>query len=598
MSLRSTLLVATAMVGYFGLAMAQTAPFAIAPSAAPASREARDPAPLPMATPARTAALPRNEQGLKLVRPQQSEARPAAPAQKLVDESALRYYASEGQTARVAAEIRRLKTLSPSWQPPEDLFAARTTQVDEQRLWDLYAQGQLGELREQIEALKAEYPDYSPSVDLAAKVNSAERRQAIVAASEERDWEQVVALAMESQDLLTCREIDVLWRVAEASGSLADRDQAMTAYRYILANCDNAGQRLATVQKAALILTEEDLNKLIAAGKRGRNGGGEFDTVRLDMIRRDIGAITAGQTAPTPSERELKLIEASARSGKNANDAGLLGWYAFQAKDYAKARDWFKLGYDASKDAKLLEGHILALRNLGELAQARSLAYQNRSVGPLIRKAYIEIAATALTKPDAPPSAADEIRRIEEVVDGEKSGNGAQALGWYYFHGSKFSEARGWFEKSVSWGESEENVLGLALSMQRLGDRKDYAAFVAANKERFPAIAKLAQVDHGRVVASGKRSSGRGGGAPSGVVREAVKLYETGNYKEAAALMDRNQQRLDKGMQILRGWAHFNANNFADSEKIFKQNASAKGADHGAFLSYIANKSMAHRWYD
>ena len=42
--------------------------------------------------------------------------------------------------------------------------------------------------------------------------------------------------------------------------------------------------------------------------------GGEFDSVKLDMVRRDIGAIASGQSAPTPSERDLKLIEASARS--------------------------------------------------------------------------------------------------------------------------------------------------------------------------------------------------------------------------------------------------------------------------------------------
>ena len=603
MSLKSSLLVATAMVSYFGFAMAQTAPLVISPAGTSATRE---PQSAPAFVPARPSAAspPRAEQGFKPVRPQQDEARgrATAPAQKPVDESALNYYASLGQTARVASEIRRLKTLHPTWQPPANLFAAGSTQVDEKPLWDLYAESRFDDIKEQIEALKAEFPDYTPSLDLTSKINIAERRQALVAASQQRDWEQVVSLATDSQDLLVCREIDVLWRLAEAFASLEDKDQTLSVYRYILANCENAGERLATVQKAALVLPEDDLSKLIAAGKRGRNGGGEFDSVKLDLVRRDIGAIASGQSAPTPSERDLKLIEASARSAKGAADAGLLGWYAFQAKDYAKARDWFKLGYGASKDAKLLEGHILALRNLGEIEQARTLASHNLSVGPLIRKAYIEIAATELSKPDAPALPADELRRVEEIVEGEKSALGAQALGWNLFHARKFGDARAWFEKANKWKESEESVLGLALAMQRLGDRKAYASFIAENKGRYQAVAKLANVavsERAVISGAGQRTGRRGGGgAPPGVVRQAVKLYESGNYKEAADLMDRNQQLLDPNMSALRGWAHFQANNYQEAEKIFKKHRNVKGAEHGEFLSNIAGRSIAQRWYN
>ena len=602
MSLKSSLLVATAMVSYFGFAMAQTAPLVISPAGPPAAREPKSAAPAFAPARSQPAIPPRAEQGFKPTRQQPAEARgqAAAPAQKAVDESALNYYASLGQTARVASEIRRLKTLHPTWQPPANLFAAGSPQVDEKPLWDLYAEGRFDDLKEQIDALRAEFPDYTPSVDLTSKINIAERRQALVAASQQRDWEQVVSLATESQDLLVCREIDVLWRLAEAFASLEDKDQTLSVYRYILANCENAGERLATVQKATLVLPEDDVAKLIAAGKRGRNGGNEFDGVKLDMVRRDIGAIASGQSAPTPSERDLKLIEASARSAKGAADAGLLGWYAFQAKDYAKARDWFKLGYGASKDAKLLEGHILALRNLGEIEQARTLAFQNLAVGPLIRKAYIEIAATELPKPDAATLPADEMRRVEEIVDGEKSGLGAQALGWHLFHAKKFGDARAWFEKANRWKESEESVLGLALAMQRLGDRKAYASFIAENKGRYQAVARLAEVavsERAVISGSGQRGGRRGGGAPSGVVRQAVKLYESGNYKEAADLMDRNQQRLDPNMSALRGWAHFQANNYQEAEKIFKKHKNVKGAEHGEFLSYIAGKSIAHRWY-
>ena len=41
----------------------------------------------------------------------------------MVDESALRYYAAQKQTARMKAEIARLKRLYPGWTEPPDLDA-------------------------------------------------------------------------------------------------------------------------------------------------------------------------------------------------------------------------------------------------------------------------------------------------------------------------------------------------------------------------------------------------------------------------------------------------------------------------------------------
>ena len=37
-----------------------------------------------------------------------------------VDESALRYFARQGDTRRLEAEIARLKAIYPAWQPPQD----------------------------------------------------------------------------------------------------------------------------------------------------------------------------------------------------------------------------------------------------------------------------------------------------------------------------------------------------------------------------------------------------------------------------------------------------------------------------------------------
>jgi cellulose synthase operon protein C len=69
------------------------------------------------------------------------QASPPAAAQPQVDESALRYFASQGDTRRVDAEIARLRALYPNWTPPSDLsqlsagpVVARDPLLD-QKLW-------------------------------------------------------------------------------------------------------------------------------------------------------------------------------------------------------------------------------------------------------------------------------------------------------------------------------------------------------------------------------------------------------------------------------------------------------------------------------
>lgn len=600
MSLKSTLMLTVVAFGYFGLASAQNAPMRLDPT----MQDEQPPVPVRAALAPRDAAPPRKETGLKLQRQEAESKAPAvAAAGKAVDESALRFYASQGDTARVAAEIRRLKTLHAAWQPPEDLFTGSTVAIDEQPLWALFSAGRYEELREQVAALQLEHPGYVPSADLSGKVLVAEQRQIILSASNARDWEQVISLAMENQDLLICREVDVLWRVAEAFASLDDADRAIEVYRYILTNCDNPKERLATVQKASVALPTRSVAELIAMGKRRSGGGTEFDAVKLDLIRRSIGEVASGKGDEAPGERELKLVEASARRG-NANDAGLLGWYSYQRKEFGTARDWFVLASKASKDPKHLEGVILATRNLGELGEAERLAYDGRNAGSMIRKAYIEIVATEMTGPRATKLQPDRQARIEEVVSAEQSALGSQALGWYLYNNGQFAPARHWFERSVAWTPSEEAATGLAVAAQRLGDRKLVAETIAKYQDQYPTVAALAKLQAHAMTASsgsGRRNAGRkGGGAPSGYIKETLALYEAGKYREAAAILDRYEGRMPAGMKELRGWAHYNAQDYREAGKIFtevqKKNPS-KTAEHGQFLSEIGTKGNQHRWW-
>lgn len=70
-----------------------------------------------------------------------------------------------------------------------------------------------------------------PSSDLNTKLVPAEQRQWVVESGDGQDWHLVIDLASEAQDLLTCREIDLLWRVAEAFSGNGDASRASDVHR-------------------------------------------------------------------------------------------------------------------------------------------------------------------------------------------------------------------------------------------------------------------------------------------------------------------------------------------------------------------------------
>jgi cellulose synthase operon protein C len=104
----------------------------------PAAPPVRQPAAAPFQLPQRAAArdetpVPVQPQGgafrLQRPQPQRQAGAPATSGPPPIDESALRFYASRGEVARVASEIRRLRAAHPNWQPPADLLVEASERV-------------------------------------------------------------------------------------------------------------------------------------------------------------------------------------------------------------------------------------------------------------------------------------------------------------------------------------------------------------------------------------------------------------------------------------------------------------------------------------
>ncbi|WP_052194979.1 tetratricopeptide repeat protein [Aureimonas altamirensis] len=396
---------------------------------------------------------------------------PAPSGVPEVDETALRYFARQGDTRRLEAEIARLRSLYPDWTPPADPLAvedAGDPQLD--RMWQLYAQGQYPQVREAIAQRQTREPAWQVPADLLDRLALAEARQQLINASDLKQFETVVRLGAENPSLLTCSDVDVLWRVAAAFAQTDRPGRATDAYRYILTNCNDANERLATVQMALPLLPKSDLQKLLALERTGQNGVGEFQPVRVDIARQAVadGGSNPDETVP---QAELRLVEEAAQASDTANDPLLLGWYYVQRQGYDEARRWFSMAAEREPTAEAARGLALSLIGLRQFAEAEAAMRPYSGESTQSRSVYLAAAANLLAI-EPPVSLPQEVlaRIVQEVATGRDAAT-AEQLGWYSYALNQFQTAGQWFTTSLEWKpDGELAAFGLALTRQRLGD--------------------------------------------------------------------------------------------------------------------------------
>ncbi|WP_052003365.1 tetratricopeptide repeat protein [Microvirga sp. BSC39] len=441
--------------------------------------------------------------------PQPSESPPVNGSQPQVDESALRYFASQGDTRRVNAEIARLRALYPNWTPPSDLSqlsAGGNAAPDPiiERLWNLYREDRIAEVRAAIAERQAADSNWKPPEELVTALETVEARRRLVNASDSGQWQTVLSVATESPGLLTCTNVDVLWRVAEAFARTDQPTRTRDVYTYLLMNCANPAERLATLQKALTLLPEQQVTDLLQFEGRTGETPDDFGSIRDELARRRVERASL-DSKMTASAEDLAAVE---RLIRNTNEAGpvlVLGWYNYHHGNPARALELFKTALDRNGAAKAAEGYAMSLRALERLAEAEAFAYEWRERAPENMKIYLDI-ATALLSQDPPPRLdAQVVGRIVPAVTAQRFPDAAQALGWYSYNTEQIRTARDWFRTALGWKpEDEPSAYGLALSTQRLNERAAFNAVVARWRNRSERIADLADGTNAR---SGQRSA-------------------------------------------------------------------------------------------
>lgn len=413
-------------------------------------------------------------------------------AKPKVDEAALRYFAAQGDQRRLETEMARLRALYPDWTPPTDLSGAGPG-VDPAvvRMWAMFAQGRFAELRREIAERQTAEPAWTPPSDLVAKLDEAEARRRLVNASDAGQWNSVIAVATEAPSLLVCGNVDILWRVAEAFARTDRASRARDAYAYVLQHCEAPSERLATMQKALALLPDALFDSLFGFERKAADGSGEFASIQGDRVRQRVGR-AAQQPSLTISPDELATVERLAREGKTADDALLLGWYLYRHQRAGEAVDWFKSALDRGGGAKAAEGYALALSATGRALEALPVAYEWRDATPENKKAYTDIMVGLLAADPPTKLPVETLEKFVSFVNGTKSAEGAEALGWFAYNTGQIRTGGNWFKTSLDWHPAEAAAYGLALVRKRLGDRAGFEELVRTWRSRSPRIARLA----------------------------------------------------------------------------------------------------------
>ncbi|WP_366555059.1 hypothetical protein [Aquibaculum sediminis] len=482
-----------------------------------------------------------------------------------LDETALRYYARMRDLERLEAEIRRLRSIDPTWQPPDDLFDPDAGGgFDESPLWDLFAEGRYAEVRESIAELQQTSPGYSPSEELLDQLDLAEAQERLRAAAQAEQWGRVIELSREEPALISCERVDNAWTVAEAFVRLERPNQSAEVYRGILSTCNDESVLLATLQKANKLLDDERLVALDALVESRLGQTEEAERVREDLRRGRLAERLSGGEELAPEL--LQSLHREAREGEDAELALTLGWYYAERRSWADANTWFQAAQDWGAGTDAVEGRVLALMRLGRTGDAEALASRHASSSPAIYRNYIGL-LTGRLGGDGKPVNLEVATKLAEYAERNRDASTALALGWAAMELEEPHAAEAWFRQSLNWRESEDAAVGLAVSLQQLGDQAGFEALAAEWAGRSSRIAEM--------LGDG------GGGAPS----PAATALQRGQI--ASCLQQTSGQSLSAGDRGIRAWCLLEADRTAEAMATFQQvMAEARNEEAYAQASY------------
>ncbi|WP_244447574.1 tetratricopeptide repeat protein [Neorhizobium galegae] len=522
---------------------------------------------------------------------------PAAEPKPEPDLSALRYFAARGDNARLQAEIARLRALYPDWTPPAnplEIPMERDERLEE--VWRQYAEGRYSEVRKAIAERQATDRTWQPPQDLLERLNLAENRVRLINASDLKQYQTVITLAAEIPALRTCSDVDVLWRLAEAFIRTDRETRGVDVYRYVLENCTVEPQRVATIQKAAALLSSSSLTPLLALEREK-----EFEPIRNDLARRLVATANGtpgSDVAPDYLERLRRMAEAEGK----ASDALLLGWYALRHDEAKQAEQWFSKAGQIEKSVSASQGLALSLLKSGQAARAEDVMYPWRDSSEEASATYLAATSNLLAS-DPPLQIATEIlQRIARTALQAKYVPTAQQLGWYARAFNQPHTAARWFETALQWKADEPSAYGLAITRQQLNDRAGTEAIRSAWAGRSQRIADLGIISAAKspqLAPEPAQQSGKGDATRSRQTNAAASVAVSRQSRPTTSA-GRTTCDVRSGVENLlpqaalqRGWCLMDLNRPLEAAEAFQAalgssvHATREDAAYGQSLAYL-----------
>ncbi|MCF3640809.1 hypothetical protein LXM94_12605, partial [Rhizobium sp. TRM95111] len=386
----------------------------------------------------------------------------------------------------------RLRLKYPDFAMPADLYAPATPQADESGLWTLYEQDAFAAIDAEIVRRKTEEPDWEPTADFSAKLARRKARFEMTAAAAKKDWIGVIA-AGKALDAETEREVDLLWLLIDAYAASGDKEHLAGVYRGILFRQGDArlpdSDLLTTMQKATRDFPADDVRKAAAMlGPSTILTAGMHD-VELDLIRREISDFNGDgtRTGPLPAERVERLRRAAVEDA-SPRDLSLLGWYDLKRKEPAAAETAFAVALGKQKDPDNAKGLYLSLAAQKKEAAAYAVAAAHLDDLAGDPEFLMNALSIRFSKPDQPDADEKTVGAYSTTILQTKNADHAEILAWYAYNSRQYEAARAWFEKAIDWESAPARIKGLALSLQRLGLKAEFAQVRDDYRDIYPEI--------------------------------------------------------------------------------------------------------------
>ena len=507
-----------------------------------------------------------------------------------VDESALRYFAAQGDIERLNKEIARLKALYPNWEPPQDPLDYSTSSDRRiENLWKLYSEGLHEEVDREIARIRERDPAFLPPAELLNSLKLAKDRQELVMASEDGRFQAVIDISARATQLLTCAEVDVMWRLAEAFAETGRQQRAADAYSYILENCDAPEERRATPIKAGAYLDIAQMQALLKLERRGSNGQGEFEEIRDDLARSIISRAANDKTIIVPDEYLTQLQTVALRK-EEPSDALLLGWYNYERADYTQSRIWFRNALDQIKSPEAAQGLALSELELGNFSEAEELLYEFRNVDAKTGEAYLA-AVTNLLGLNPPKAIQSEIlNRMAPVVLNASNVIAIEQFGWYAHYLEQYDTAIEWFRTALSLDPAHEPAAyGLALALNALGNTSEVAAIQARWKNLSDRIAILGEGDDTQTTSPAVKPRTTTTAPARSTARSSTRSSAANNSCKST----RSSNNLSPENALTRGWCLMELGRTMEAVSAFERaldsgaDATRREAAYGQSLAYL-----------